>query len=74
MTFRDSVGNTYRSLPPKKPNPSAKPSKSGARKYNRNRDKCARYALEGRREKNKARRVAKDAKRQRPKADEQVAA
>lgn len=35
--FRDSLGNTYGSLPSRKPNPSAKPSKGGDRKYGRNR-------------------------------------
>lgn len=35
--YRDSLGNTYPSLPTRKPNPGAKPSKGGARKYDRNR-------------------------------------
>ncbi len=39
-----------------------KPKKKGCRKAGRNRETCARYRAEGRREKNKKRRAARHAK------------
>ncbi len=39
------------------------PTKKGCRKAGRNRETCARYRAEGRREKNKKRRAARHAKK-----------
>ena len=39
-------------------------SHGGSKKIGRNKIKCLRYRMEGRREKNKARRIAKEARRQ----------
>jgi hypothetical protein len=47
------------------PKPRQRKRKSGgSKKHGRNKEKCARYRAEGRREKNKARRIAKEARRQ----------
>ena len=45
----------------------------GKKKWGRNRDKCARYRAEGRREKNKARRIAKAERKRAAKAESQEA-
>lgn len=41
--YRDSVGNTYKSVPPAKSPPSAGKSKNGNKKHGRNKVKCAKY-------------------------------
>jgi len=41
--YRDSVGNTYKSVPPAKTPPSAGKSKNGNKKHGRNKVKCAKY-------------------------------
>jgi hypothetical protein len=48
--FRDSLGNTYKKVPPPKANPGPKPSKGGDRKIGRNKRKpsAKRYLAERR--------------------------
>lgn len=44
MTYRDSVGGTYKSLPARKENPSAKSTRANREgRKGRNKIKCSRY-------------------------------
>jgi len=59
VTYHDSVGNHYTSVPPAKHPPKQGPSKSGRKIGNKKRKPSAkRYLSEKRWEKNKARRAA----------------
>lgn len=64
MSYVDSVGNRYASVPPAKNPPGAGKSRNGAKKIGRNKKKpsAQRYLRDRRWEKNKARRAARRAR------------